>query len=208
MISSTDQREYLAHLESRASFHSVREFCTSSSGSPLLKALYILMVDQVRGFRNRHWNFTKSYIIERTDFALATGGSPIIKYLPNNLATTLRVLEDSYDQWTAQDEQSLLEHQLLISSGNATVAAQLVEKVKEAGKRAAAQRRMLGREVLQLTVEKDAKNAGVDESVRGMAIADPAFGATAKTTQTRAYSTNAHDDRALKRGMVGCDGVG
>lgn len=59
--------------------------------------LYALMVDQVREFRDRHWRFTKSYIIEKSSYQLATGGSPIATYLPQNLKTVLTVLGSALD---------------------------------------------------------------------------------------------------------------
>ena len=67
------------------------------SSSARAKALYVLLVDQIREFRNRHWMFTKSYIIQRTTYDIATGGSPILQYLPNNLSVVLKVLEESFD---------------------------------------------------------------------------------------------------------------
>ncbi|KDN52647.1 hypothetical protein K437DRAFT_254050 [Tilletiaria anomala UBC 951] len=213
------QREYLEHLESRASMLGVRAFCMSTSASPLLKALYILMVDQVREFRNRHWLFTRNYIIKQTDFSLATGGSNIIRYLPNNLATVLRVLEDSCAEWGAADEQALRTHARLTSSATGAQRAEvLVNKVREAGKRAEAQRRMLEREVALLMQEKAAKNPGIDESMRGMVMPPPTPKQAVNSVdagQQRAYSTsvgnkdqNQEEKRSMKRGMVGCDGVG
>ncbi len=94
-----NQREFLQHLEARATLAGVRGFAMSSS--PRAKALYVLLVDQIREFRNRHWMFTKSYIIQRTTYDIATGGSPILQYLPNNLATVLKVLEESFEELTA-----------------------------------------------------------------------------------------------------------
>ncbi len=100
-----NQREFLAQLEARASLAGVRGF--AMEGSARAKALYLLLVDQVREFRNRHWMFTKAYIIERTSYDIATGGSPILQYLPNNLSVVLKVLEESFDEFTAADRQAL-----------------------------------------------------------------------------------------------------
>lgn len=91
------QREYVASLEVRASEARVKEFAFAD---PKSLALYILNTDQVqlyfwhlscfrlnwipqiREFRDRHWRFTKEYIIRRSSYGLATGGSPILRYLP------------------------------------------------------------------------------------------------------------------------------
>ena len=48
-------------------------------------ALYIQLLDQVRDFRHRHWLFAKEYIIKRSAHPVATGGSPMATWLPNQL---------------------------------------------------------------------------------------------------------------------------
>ena len=49
------QREYLTSLEARATAFGVKAFALGPNGSSKAKALYVLMVDQIREFRNRHW---------------------------------------------------------------------------------------------------------------------------------------------------------
>jgi indoleamine 2,3-dioxygenase len=187
-----NQKEYLAHLEGRASMAGVRNFAQQISRS---KALYILLVDQIREFRNRHWNFTKSYIIKQSSYDIATGGSPILTYLPQNLSVVLKVLEESYAEWTAIDESAMEmekgEH--LISN------ADLVKAVQEAGKRASAQRSMLTREVQDLVKEKEqrVKTARNEAESRGLL-----YTSDARTPMPKS------DDRMRVRGSVGCDGVG
>ena len=68
------QREYLFLLETRATELGLAEFAKEEVSS--LK-LYILMVDQVREFRDRHWKFTKEYIVRRSDYPIATGEYPL-----------------------------------------------------------------------------------------------------------------------------------
>ncbi|CBQ68335.1 conserved hypothetical protein [Sporisorium reilianum SRZ2] len=178
-----NQREFLAHLEARATLAGVRRFAMHSARA---KALYVLLVDQIREFRNRHWMFTKSYIIQRTTYDIATGGSPILQYLPNNLSVVLKVLEESYADVSAADRHALgstADAQHRISN------VELLQSVEEAGKRAGVQRRMLEREVAELVREKEERiqRLGGDvEKGRGM-MGEP---------------------RQMKRGAVGCDGVG
>lgn len=43
----------------------------------------------IRLFRRKHWNLTKKYIIENTKHPVATGGTPITTWLPNQLGATL-----------------------------------------------------------------------------------------------------------------------
>ena len=68
-----NQRDYLATLESRATLAGVKDFALSASGSAKAKGLYLLMIDQVREFRNRHWLFAREYILKSTNFEYATG---------------------------------------------------------------------------------------------------------------------------------------
>ena len=57
--------------------------------------LYLTLLDQVRDFRNRHWSFTKEYIIKRSTHPVATGGSPITTWLPNQLGAVLKVMVET-----------------------------------------------------------------------------------------------------------------
>ena len=57
-------------------------------------ALYVAALDQVRDFRWRHWCFAREYILKTTDYPTATGGSPIVTWLPNQLQAVLaQILE-------------------------------------------------------------------------------------------------------------------
>jgi indoleamine 2,3-dioxygenase len=177
-----NQKEYLAQLEGRASMAGIRNFAQQS---PRSKALYILLVDQIREFRNRHWNFTKSYIIKQSSYDIATGGSPILTYLPQNLSVVLKVLEESYAEWTAADENDLINGKGFHVISN----VDLLQDVMEAGKRAGAQRNLLTREVEELVKEKEKK---------AKMAANPA----------NSIGMLNSDDRMRVRGSVGCDGVG
>lgn len=53
------------------------------------KFYWILCLDQVRMFRARHWNFVREYIIKRSRHPVATGGSPIASWLPNQLTAIM-----------------------------------------------------------------------------------------------------------------------
>lgn len=79
-------REWLSWLESAAESFNVREYAKRDYTSI---AAYMRLLDQVRDFRNRHWNFTKEYIIKHSKHPVATGGSPITTWLPNQLSVVL-----------------------------------------------------------------------------------------------------------------------
>ena len=48
-------------------------------------------------FRKKHWNLTKKYIIENTKHPVATGGTPITTWLPNQLGATLEYMQEVID---------------------------------------------------------------------------------------------------------------
>ena len=54
-------------------------------------------LDQIREFRQRHWNFTKEYILKHSNHPVATGGSPIVTWLPNQLSTVLRIMDETLE---------------------------------------------------------------------------------------------------------------
>lgn len=60
--------------------------------------MYILLLDEIRDFRTRHWNFAKEYIIKRTSYPNATGGSPMTNWLPNQLDVVLQVIIESCEK--------------------------------------------------------------------------------------------------------------
>ncbi|KAG5986811.1 hypothetical protein E4U43_005341 [Claviceps pusilla] len=53
------------------------------------RSLWLQILDQVRDFRWRHWCFAREYILKRTSHPTATGGSPIVTWLPNQLEAVL-----------------------------------------------------------------------------------------------------------------------
>jgi len=59
-------------------------------------AFYIMLLNEVRDFRSRHWNFAKEYIVKKTAYPKATGGTPMSSWLPNQLTTVLDLLEVKY----------------------------------------------------------------------------------------------------------------
>lgn len=58
------------------------------------RRLWLQLLDQVREFRWRHWCFGKEYILKTTSHPTATGGSPIVTWLPNQLSAVLKDMID------------------------------------------------------------------------------------------------------------------
>lgn len=80
--------QWLTHVEESARHLQIRDFALQDAKTAVL---YLANVDRVREFRNRHWQFTKEYILKHTTHPVATGGSPIVTWLPNQLAAVLKV---------------------------------------------------------------------------------------------------------------------
>lgn len=83
--------QWLGFVDSQARALQVSTFAQADSNSAVR---YLSAIDQVREFRDRHWRFTKEYILKYSDHPVATGGSPIITWLPNQLGTVLEIMVD------------------------------------------------------------------------------------------------------------------
>ena len=55
-------------------------------------------INILRIFRKKHWNLTKQYIIKNTKHPVATGGTPITTWLPNQLGATIDMMFKIVDQ--------------------------------------------------------------------------------------------------------------
>ncbi|RMZ78346.1 hypothetical protein DV738_g3862, partial [Chaetothyriales sp. CBS 135597] len=88
-------REFLAYMMSKAAELGVRKYCTSNTD---LAQLYLKLLDHVRSFRWRHWLFTREYIIKRSSHPTATGGSPIVTWLPNQLMAVMDAMDQVYKE--------------------------------------------------------------------------------------------------------------
>lgn len=57
--------------------------------------IYLLaIVDQIYVFRNGHWQFVQKYILSTTRYPVATGGTPITSWLPNQIDAVLKYQTD------------------------------------------------------------------------------------------------------------------
>ncbi|KAK3325616.1 hypothetical protein B0H66DRAFT_529642 [Apodospora peruviana] len=65
------------------------------------RGLWLLILNQVRDFRWRHWCFAREYILKRTSHPTATGGSPIVTWLPNQLQAVMDEMVNLYEQMEA-----------------------------------------------------------------------------------------------------------
>ncbi|KAG0652796.1 hypothetical protein D0Z07_0059 [Hyphodiscus hymeniophilus] len=89
-----NHREFLEYVRARSSFLSLKSYALQEPSST---ALYLLALNQVRDFRWRHWCFTREYILKKTSHPTATGGSPIVTWLPNQLQAVLQAMVEVYE---------------------------------------------------------------------------------------------------------------
>ena len=55
--------------------------------------VYLLAcVEQIYLFRNGHWQFVQKYIMANTKYATATGGTPVISWLTNQIQACLKTM--------------------------------------------------------------------------------------------------------------------
>ncbi|PJF18793.1 hypothetical protein PSACC_01405 [Paramicrosporidium saccamoebae] len=91
--------QWLEMVQCRAQKADLRAFAMGDDESAVL---YLENLDQNREFRQRHWNFAKEYIIKHTEHPVATGGSPILTWLPNQLSTVLTIMDETASQIKAK----------------------------------------------------------------------------------------------------------
>ncbi|EXJ61543.1 indoleamine 2,3-dioxygenase [Cladophialophora yegresii CBS 114405] len=98
-------KDFLAWVMSKSAEIGVRKYCTHPPSSPtaggdenpwLLPTLYVKLLDHVRSFRWRHWLFAREYIIKRSSHPTATGGSPIVTWLPNQLFAVMDMMQEVF----------------------------------------------------------------------------------------------------------------
>ncbi|ORY02025.1 IDO-domain-containing protein [Basidiobolus meristosporus CBS 931.73] len=138
-----NHNRFLKFVEDKARDVGVRQFAEEDGNSA---AIYLQVMDQVRDFRHRHWMFTKEYILKRMKHPVATGGSPIVTWLPNQLGAVLDSLVNTAGKALTKSE---------ITPANRTIIEEILRK-------ADAERRILTREVSYLVEERGAKAAEVE----------------------------------------------
>ncbi len=63
------------------------------------EGLYLLLqiLDEIYYFRNGHWQFVQKYIMANTVYPKATGGTPIISWIPNQITSVLNIMTEVFD---------------------------------------------------------------------------------------------------------------
>lgn len=86
-----DHQEYINFVGDSSNKLNFKNYCYKDSYSCIL---LLKNLNCLRMFRKKHWNLTKKYIIENTKHPVATGGTPITTWLPNQLGATLDYMQD------------------------------------------------------------------------------------------------------------------
>lgn len=95
-------RQFLGFVMSKAREVGVAAYCRNN---PMTAVLYLRLLDHVRSFRWRHWLFAREYIIRRSKHPTATGGSPIITWLPNQLLAVMDQMLGFYHSSQLQENE-------------------------------------------------------------------------------------------------------
>ncbi|XXG99273.1 hypothetical protein Hte_005610 [Hypoxylon texense] len=82
-------KEYALALDLRGNSRIIPEADEESELVKESRILWLQALDQVRDFRWRHWCFAREYILKQTSHPTATGGSPIVTWLPNQLQAVM-----------------------------------------------------------------------------------------------------------------------
>lgn len=96
-----NHREFLEYVKDASISLSLSSYAMQASSS---RAQYLLALNEVRDFRWRHWCFTREYILKKTSHPVATGGSPIVTWLPNQLTA---VLDAMVSVWEGRGDENL-----------------------------------------------------------------------------------------------------
>jgi indoleamine 2,3-dioxygenase len=54
---------------------------------------------EIHRFRNGHWQFVQKYIMSNTKYPIATGGTPITTWIPNQIVATLDAMKNVLDNF-------------------------------------------------------------------------------------------------------------
>lgn len=107
----SNHREFLLWVKERSAGLELKEWALergaqqlehSSDEAEEIKAsrrLWLEVLNQVRDFRWRHWCFAREYILKMTSHPTATGGSPIVTWLPNQLQAVLQEMVNLFESF-------------------------------------------------------------------------------------------------------------
>ena len=82
---------------------------------------YLLaIVEEIYKFRNGHWQFVQKYIMANTKYSKATGGTPIISWIPNQIKSVLNFIELILNELIKMDKNFNEEQNLIFTKSSDT----------------------------------------------------------------------------------------
>lgn len=80
---------------------------------PKNKLLLYDIYKEIYDFRNGHWQFVQKYIMKNTTYPIATGGTPILSWIPNQIGATLEAMKMTQtNESEIQELEFLLKNQM------------------------------------------------------------------------------------------------
>ena len=87
---------------------------------------YLLaIVEEIYKFRNGHWQFVQKYIMANTKYAKATGGTPIISWIPNQIKSVLSYIEVILNELHSMNRNFNLEQNKIYTQSANSLQAKL-----------------------------------------------------------------------------------
>ncbi|KAL6702100.1 hypothetical protein J3F84DRAFT_356740 [Trichoderma pleuroticola] len=113
----SNHKTFLQYVKGRSQELDLKTYALGYKGEPeseelkelirQSRSLWIQILNEVRDFRWRHWCFAREYILKQTSHPTATGGSPIVTWLPNQLEAVLAEMVDVHDRTKDQHKNGL-----------------------------------------------------------------------------------------------------
>ena len=126
-----DHQEYIEYNKEMSEILNLKGLVKEDANCSLA---FLKNLNCVRLFRRKHWNLTKKYIIENTKHPVATGGTPITTWLPNQLGATLENMEEliksldmNVDKLSEQDRNEYLTLKLEVNEHKMKIIDEVTE---------------------------------------------------------------------------------
>ena len=85
---------------------------------------FLAIVNEIYLFRNGHWQFVQNYIMNNTEYNVATGGTPLNMWLPNQIKACLDCMDDILSEYSWEAKFISFETKLEVED------IQLLEKLR------------------------------------------------------------------------------